>query len=60
MARMKYNEASQPATDAPVTGSTMILLLKGQIHSEGTFDDPILAAAIRGDIGGDEIDAPLP
>jgi hypothetical protein len=38
----------------------MILLLKGQIHSEGTLDDPILAAAIRGDIGGDEIDAPLP
>jgi hypothetical protein len=32
----------------------MILLLKGQIHSDGTFDaPPIPSAAISGEIGGD-------
>jgi hypothetical protein len=54
---MIQHEASQPLNDAPVTGSIIILLLKGQIHSDGTLDGPILAAAIKGDIGGD---APLP
>ncbi len=33
----------------------MILLHKGQIHSDGTFDDaPIPTAAMRGEIGGDD------
>ena len=33
----------------------MILLLKGQIHSDGTLDDtpPIARVAISGEIGGD-------
>jgi hypothetical protein len=32
----------------------MILLLKGQIHSDGTFEaPPIPDAVIRGEMGGD-------
>ena len=34
----------------------MILLLNGQIHSDGTFGPPPVAAeAIRGEIDGDEL-----
>ena len=44
----------QHEENAPVTGSLMILLHKGQIHSDGTLEDaPIPTAAMRGEIGGD-------